>query len=80
MSVGTLLPLKNYRQSMKVKNLQSVMCTIAYIMQCTNLTLRSTPKPLVEQIKRIREEGYTALDMLKCLFHLKDNKWTKEFQ
>ena len=28
-----------------------------------------------EQINRIREEGYTALDMLKYLLHLKYNKW-----
>ena len=33
-----------------------------------------------EQINRIREEGYTALDMLKYLLHLKDNKWMTEFQ
>ena len=33
-----------------------------------------------EQIDRIKEEGYTALDMLKYLLHLKDNGWIKEFQ
>ena len=36
-----------------------------------------TPK---EQIDRISKEGYTALDMLKYLLHLKDNGWIKEFQ
>jgi hypothetical protein len=33
-----------------------------------------------ELIKRIKEEGYTADDMFKYLFHLKDNGWIKEFQ
>ena len=33
-----------------------------------------------ELIKRIKKEGYTADDMLKYLFHLKDNGWIKEFQ
>ena len=33
-----------------------------------------------ELIKRIKEEGYTADDMRKYLFHLKDNGWIKEFQ
>ena len=31
-------------------------------------------------IERIEEEGYTADDMFKYLFHLKDNGWIKEFQ
>ena len=33
-----------------------------------------------EQNNRMREEGYTAIDMLKYLFHLKDNEWIQEFQ
>jgi len=33
-----------------------------------------------EQIKRIRNEGYTADNMRKYLFHLKENGWIKEFQ
>ena len=32
------------------------------------------------KIKRIREEGYTAYDMRKYLFHLKDNGRLREFQ
>ena len=35
---------------------------------------------LTAQIDRIKKEGYTALDMLKYLFHLKSNGWIKEFQ
>ena len=31
-------------------------------------------------IERILKEGYTADDMHKYLFHLKDNGWIKEFQ
>jgi len=33
-----------------------------------------------EVIERIKGEGYTADDMRKYLFHLKDNGWIKEFQ
>ena len=36
-----------------------------------------TPKA---QFDRINKEGYTALDMLQYLLHLKDNGWIKEFQ
>ena len=33
-----------------------------------------------EVIKRILEEGYSADDMRKYLFDLKDNGWTEKFQ
>ena len=33
-----------------------------------------------EVIERILKEGYTADDVHKYLFHLKDNGWIKEFQ
>ena len=34
----------------------------------------------IEQVNRVREEGYTSNDMRRYLFHLKDEGWIKEFQ
>ena len=33
-----------------------------------------------QRYKRIREEGYTVLNVQDYLFHFKDTSWIKEFQ